>query len=112
MNEGVVVRGYTREGYKLTAEPGLMGLDGAEVVVSVSGEDGGCNGRFEGVWGAGIFVLDVRTVLCLEEGNTGLDVGAGTSEQVPSSCEPVSQVETKFRGAGISNGFGTEYRDL
>lgn len=92
----------------------MIGLDGAEVVVSVRGEDGGCNGCFNGVWGAGIFVLDVSAVLCLLEEDTGLDIAAGNlpSCQAPSSSESVPHVETRPRGAGISNDFGTEYLDL
>jgi hypothetical protein len=46
----------------LTVDPCLIGLDKAEVVLSVSGEDGAwsCSGRFEGVLGTGIFVPDAN----------------------------------------------------
>jgi hypothetical protein len=99
----------------LTVDPCLIGLDGAEVVLSVSGDDGAwsCDGRFKGVRGPGIPVPDANAQVCLLEEDTILDAAAGSllSCQSPSSSEPVSH-EGTAGGAGISNGFGTEYLDL
>jgi hypothetical protein len=91
----------------LTEKPGLIGLDGAEVVVSVRGEDGGCNGRFKGVWGAGIFVLCASAVICLLDEDAGFDVAVGSLSSCRVACpsEPVSDAEMTPIGAGISNDF-------